>query len=313
MDHLDDLAIVGGGPAGLAAAIYTSREELDTTIYEGKALGGWAGLTGTIENYPGFPDGVGGIELSDKMEAQAKKFGVKIDVGTMILGIKSSPHGLELATSAGSRYARSVLITTGSDYKRLGVPGEAEFTGRGVHYCATCDGPLYRGKELIVVGGGNSAMQESLFLAKFARRITLLVRGEKLKGAQLLIDRVEENSHVITVLTNTKVEKLLDDGQRATGVLTNQGEVKADGMFVFIGLVPNTHWLGQAVELDKRGFIITNNDFQTNLPGVFAAGDVRSGSTGQIASAVGEGVTAALKIRQFIEGHLPVRPEAKFS
>jgi len=304
MDTLDDVAIIGGGPAGLAAAIYTGREDLKTTIYEGKAIGGWAGLTGTIENYPGFPDGVGGLELSDLLEKQAKKFGAKVEVGTMILGIKQGPHGIELATSAGTKHAKAVLITTGSDHKRMDVPGEAEFTNRGVHYCATCDGPLYRGKELIVVGGGNSAAQEALFLTKFASHITILVRGESMRASELLQDRIKAASDKMTVVYNSQVQKVLDDGTRATGVLTNKGEVKADGMFIFIGLVPNTQWLDGSVKLDERGFVVTDHNLQTNIPGVFAAGDVRGGATGQIATAAGEGVTAALAMREFIDGHL---------
>lgn len=304
MEHLSDIAVVGGGPAGLAAAIYTTREDLDTTVYEGKAIGGWAGLTGTIENYPGFPDGVGGLELSERLENQAKKFGTNFEIGTMILGLKPGPHGIELATSNGTKYAKAVLITTGSDYRRMGVPGESEFMNRGVHYCATCDGPLYRGKSLIVVGGGNSGMQEGLFLTKFASHITMLVRGGQLKGSRVLVDRVLRASDKITVVYNAPVQRVLDDGKRAIGVMTTQGEVKADGIFVFIGLLPNTHWLGDQVKLDERGFIVTNTDFQTSLPGVFAAGDVRAGSTGQIATAVGEGVAAALRMREHIENHV---------
>lgn len=307
MAELDDIAIIGGGPAGLAAAIYTTREDLKTTVYEGKALGGWAGLTGTIENYPGFPDGVGGLELSEKMENQAKKFGAEFAIGTMIMGIKAGSSGIELATNNGPKSAKAALITTGSDYKRMGVPGESEFTNRGVHYCGTCDGPLYRGKQLIVVGGGNSAAQESLFLTKFATHITILVRGEKMRASELLQDRLKAVGDKITVVYNSQIQKVLDDGQRATGVLTNKGEVLADGIFVFVGLVPNTHWLDDSVKLDERGFIITDEHFQTSLPGVFAAGDVRSGATGQIASAVGEAVSAALAMREFVEGHLPIK------
>lgn len=306
METRDDIAIIGGGPAGLAAAIYTTREDLATTVYEGKALGGWAGLTGTIENYPGFPDGIGGLELSEKMENQAKKFGAKFEVGTMILGITSGSGGIVLETNNGTKHAKAALITTGSDYRRLSVPGEAEFTNRGVHYCGTCDGPLYRGKQLIVVGGGNSAAQESLFLTKFASHVTILVRGEKMKASELLLDRLKAASDKVTLVYNSQVQKVLDDGARATGVLTNKGEVKADGIFVFIGLIPNTHWLDDKVKLDERGFIMTDENFQTSLPGVFAAGDVRSGATGQIASAVGEAVSAALSMREFVEGHSPL-------
>jgi len=301
MTYASDVAIIGGGPAGLAAAIYTAREDLATMVYEGKALGGWAGLTGTIENYPGFPNGVGGIELSELLEKQAEKFGAKFSIGTMIDGLKPGPDGVELVTSVGSYYAKAVLVTTGSDYRRLGVPGEAELTSRGVHYCATCDGPLYRGKSLIVVGGGNSGMQEGLFLTKFASHITMLVRGDKLKGSQVLIDRVLAASDRITVKYNTQVQKVLGD-KIATGVETNQGEVKADGIFVFIGLIPNTKWLAGQLKLDERGFIITDDNLETSLPGVFAAGDVRASTgSGQIATAIGEGVAAALKIREFID------------
>lgn len=310
MADSDDVAIIGGGPAGLAAAIYTAREDLATIIYEGKAVGGWAGLTGTIENYPGFPDGVGGLELSDLLEKQAQRFGARVEVGTHVQGLKPSAGGIELVTSGGSRHAKAVLVTTGSDYRRLDVPGEAELTGRGVHYCATCDGPLYRGKSLIVVGGGNSAMQEGLFLTKFATRITMLVRGDKLKGSQVLIDRIQAAGDKITIKYNTHVEKVLGD-KLATGVATNQGEVKADGIFVFIGLIPNTGWLEGKLKLDQRGFIITDENLETSLPGVFAAGDVRASTgTGQIATAVGEGVAAALKIREFLDGQLAANTPA---
>lgn len=299
-----DLVIVGAGPAGLAAAIYTSREDISTVVLERDAIsGGLASQTAIIDNYPGFPNGIDGPELGERLTNQAMRFGAEIATSQGVASIARGEGGIELKTAVEEYTAKSVLITTGNHYRRLGIANEQELTGKGIHYCATCDGPLYKGKNLVVVGGGNSAMQEGLFLTKFADHIDLLVRGPKLKGTDLIIEQVIANPkisvHLNTQLTGITGTNLLDsvtvsgpDGERI---------IDAAGVFIFIGLVPNTDWLKGVVNLDERGFIKTDNKFATSLPGVFAAGDVRSGSTFQIASAVGEAVSSALIIREFLE------------
>ncbi|HUC87509.1 MAG TPA: FAD-dependent oxidoreductase, partial [Candidatus Saccharimonadales bacterium] len=261
------------------------------------------------DNYPGFPDGIGGMELSDAMAKQAKRFGAEIRTGVWVQELKPANGAdkgiITLETSAGPLQAKSVLIATGSLYRHLEVPGEKELEGSGVHYCATCDGPLYRDAHIIAVGGGNSMLQEGLFLTKFAKKLTILVRGPKFKGAEVLIEQLMKHPNV-EVLFNTPVTEVQGEGS-FTGVATKNketgktGVVTGDGLFVFIGLIPNTDWIKGTVELDERGFVHINHAFSTNVPGVFAAGDVVVGSVGQVASAVGEGVSAALSIRQHLD------------
>lgn len=298
-----ELAIVGAGPTALGAAIYTTREDIETVLFEKKAIGGLASITDVIDNYPGFPDGVSGLDLSAAMEKQAIRFGATFKLGAEVRGIELEGRYKKLVTSDGDYYAKSVLIAVGTDYKRLGIPGEHELTSRGVHYCATCDGPLYKGKELLVIGGGNSAMQESIFLSKFASKITMLVRGSDLKGTEVLINKITSMPG-IEIVFNTVSESIEKTAEgRMLVKAAKEGEATeylADGIFVFIGLIPNTEWLKGIIDLDQNGFILTDKTFATKLPGVFAAGDARSGSTLQIASAVGEGVTAALMIREYL-------------
>jgi thioredoxin reductase (NADPH) len=302
----NDLTIIGAGPTGLSAAIYTTREDIKTVIYDRSIAGGLAGITDTIDNYPGFPDGVSGIKLAEDMEKQARRFGAEIITGSAVTGIADEGKYKKITTSQGDHYAKSVLIATGSDYRKLGIPDEKDFIGRGIHYCATCDGPLYRGKRLVVIGGGNSAMQESIFLTKFASKIVLLVRGPILKGSEILIEKIKSlsNIEIHYNVSTTGIEQANGRISAVSGLNSQTGkpvEFDAEGVFVFIGLIPNTGWLKGIVELDQYGFIITDKTFQTSRPGVFAAGDVRSGATLQIASAVGEGVTAALMIREYLK------------
>ncbi len=298
-----DLAIVGAGPAGMAAAIYTTREDIQTTLFEKSVVGGLASITDQIDNYPGFPDGIGGIQLSDNLEKQAKRFGANFKTGAEVTSLVDEGKYKRLGTSAGTYYAKAVLITTGSDYKRLGVPGEDELIGRGVHFCATCDGPVYAGKELIVVGGGNSAMQESLFLTKFASKITLLARSDELDGSEFLVHKVKSIPKIELQFSITAQSLEKRDGHVVVKTKDKTGQLKefsTDGVFVFVGLIPHTAWLKGTLKLDQRGFVLTDKGLQTSIPGVFAAGDVRTGATLQLASAVGEGVTAALMVRDYL-------------
>lgn len=301
-----DLVIIGAGPSGLAAALYASREGLKTVVLERAVVGGMAAITDTIDNYPGFENGVGGLELADHLFYHAKRFGAEVKSGVEVLGLKRSADRISVKTSTGKLSAGAVLIATGSAYKQLGVPGEAEMIGRGVHFCATCDAPLYKGKTIIVVGGGNSAIQETLFIAKYASKVTMAVRGPKLTGTQILEEQLRALPNVDYVF-NASVQAVTLASDRVTGVeITGKpGEparqLSADGVFVFIGLLPNTQAFQGSLDLDPQNFIITKPDFSTNLPGVYASGDVRSGATWQIASAIGEGVSATIQIRAYLD------------
>lgn len=304
---LHDVVMIGAGPSALCAAVYTTREDIDTVLIEKGVIGGLAAITDQIDNYPGFSNGVTGMELASELQAQAERFGADIRYGEVSkLTRDGEAHVVE--TTEGPLRARAVLIATGSDYKKLGVPGEAEYYGRGVHYCATCDGAFYRDRKLAVVGGGNSAVQEALFLTRFASHIDLLVRSQ-LRASEVLqreLDKQVESGKITVHLETVPEEIIASDGKLVDKVRIRQSEevteLVVDAVFVFIGLLPNTAFLeGSGVELDEIGMIKTDSDMMTNIPGVFASGDVRSGATAQIASAVGEGATAALKIRHYLE------------
>lgn len=299
-----ELIIVGAGPAALSAAIYTTREDVDTLLFERGAIGGLAAITDQIDNYPGFPQGVSGLQLADDLRAQAERFGAKIELGE-VTAIADEGEYKRLSTTSGDMLARAVLIATGSDYKKLGIPGEKEYYGRGVHYCATCDGAFYRGKRLVVVGGGNSAVQEAIFLTRFATHIDLLVRST-IKASDVLIRELEKYADKITVHLGTTTDEIVagEDNMVNKVLGTKDGqqvEFETDGVFVFVGLVPNSQFVADTLALDEVGFIETDQHLMTSVPGVFAAGDIRSGATMQVASAVGEGATAALKIREYLE------------
>lgn len=304
-EKVQDVIMIGAGPSSLTAAIYTTREDINTVLYEKAVVGGMAAITDKIDNYPGFPDGVDGLELADLMKKQAERFGAKIEYGD----ITSVRHKgkLNYVTVDGKEVAaKVVLIASGSNYGKIDVPGEAEYYGRGVHYCATCDGAFYRSKQIIVVGGGNSAVQETIFLTRFVSRIDLLVRST-IKASEVLQNELKQytNDGRITVYLGTVVNEIIATDGHVTSVDANQNgksiSIKTDGLFIFAGLKPNTAFLaGSGIELDEAGFIKTDEKMETNLPGVFASGDVRSGSTMQVASAVGEGATAAIGIREYL-------------
>ncbi|HET7060173.1 MAG TPA: FAD-dependent oxidoreductase [Candidatus Saccharimonadales bacterium] len=302
-----DVVIIGAGPAALTAAIYTTREDIETLLFERGVVGGLAAVTDKIDNYPGFPEGVEGLKLAGDLQKQAERFGAVIELGE-VSAIEDQGDWKLLKTTEGDMKARAVLIATGSDYKKIGVPGEEEFYARGVHYCATCDGAFYRDKRLVVVGGGNSAFQEALFLTRFASHIDLLVRST-VKASDVLEDEMQKfvDDGKVTVHLNTTTDEIVGKDKAVTKVIgTKDGEkveFETDGVFVFVGLKPNSQFLKDSpVKLDDIGFVKTNQDLETAMPGVFAAGDIRSGATMQIASAAGEGATAALKIREYLEG-----------
>lgn len=300
------LVTIGAGPAALTTAIYTTREDIDTTLFERGAVGGMAAITDHIDNYPGFAEGVSGFDLSNAMRKQAERFGAKIKMGE-VSGLKRLENGdIELIIDGKKATAEAVLIGTGSDYNKLNIPNEAEYYARGVHYCATCDGAFYRDKVLSVIGGGNSAVQETIFLTRFASKIHLIVRS-KFRASDVLMKELQkyiDEGKVVAHVGNVPKEIAIKD-DKVCGVLTtkeNKEElIESDGVFVFIGLRPNTGFLKNTdIELDEVGLIKTNNKLETSVKGIFAAGDVRSGATMQIASAAGEGATAAVSIREYL-------------
>jgi thioredoxin reductase (NADPH) len=301
-----DLIVVGSGPAGLTAAFYAAREGIDTLVIERGGVGGQAGVTERLDNFPGFPEGVTGAEFADRLRAQAERFGVEILSAQDVVGVSTDGAYRCVTTGDGTEYRSfAVLLALGSTYRRLGIPREDDFIGAGVHFCATCDGAFYRGKNVVVVGGGNSAGEESIFLTKFARSVTIVTRDRALSASKVVVDKVTEHP-AITVVPNASPAAFTGNG-RLSGVLlkdTVTGEERTlatDGVFVFIGLTPNTAVVRDLVALDEAGFVVTDAGLQTDVPGVFAAGDVRAGSTKQAASAAGEGAAAALAIRRYVE------------
>lgn len=311
MMHVYDLIIVGGGPAGLTTSIYAARENLETLVIDSKGLGGQAGVTERLENYPGFPDGIAGAELADRIVRQAERYGVELLQAVSVVSITGDGERVDVETATGDHYhARAALIASGSSYRRTNAPGEDDLIGAGIHFCATCDGPFYKGaKELVVLGGGNSGLEEGLFLKQFVDRVTILERSGRLVANRLLQDKVASTDGM-GVLLNREVKafRKKDDGSGKLGAIDVEdretGEVEElhpAAVFEFIGLDPNTDFVKGQVELDARGLIVTDGAFQTSIPGVFAAGDVRAGSTKQLASAVGEGAAAAICIRQYLD------------
>jgi thioredoxin reductase (NADPH) len=311
MMHVYDLIIIGGGPAGLTTSIYAARENLQTLVIDSKGLGGQAGVTERLDNYPGFPEGIGGAELADRIVLQAQRYGVEMLQAVSVKSITGDGEEIDVETATGDHYhSRAALIANGSTYRMTGAPGENDLIGAGIHFCATCDGPFYQGaNQLVVLGGGNSGLEEGLFLTQFVDKVTIVQRGDRLTATKLLQDKVRVTPRMEVLLNREVVEfRPKDDGSGKLGAVVLQDrqsgateELHPAGAFVFIGLDPNTGFVKGSVDLDDRGTIVTDMGLQTSMPGVFAAGDVRSGSTKQLASAVGEGAAAAIGIRRYLE------------
>jgi thioredoxin reductase (NADPH) len=304
-----DLVIIGGGPAGLAASIYAAREGIDAIVVDASALGGQAGISDRIDNYPGFPDGISGAELAERFVAQAQRYGVELLSAVSVATVEPDGGDVVTTLSSGQQLtSHAVIVATGSTYRRLDVPGEDELIGAGVHFCATCDGPFYKGaNEVVVIGGGNSALEEGLHLSEFADKVRVLARSS-LSASPVLQERVRSDPQFV-VQTDVDIVELEGDRGRFSAVVTrdrNTGETHrypASAAFVFIGLLPNGAFLGDAVERDAGGFLVTSPTMETSMSGVFAAGDVRSGSTKQLGSAVGDGIAALLMARRHLETH----------
>ncbi len=303
-----DVIIVGGGTTGLTAAIYLAREGMDTLVIERGALGGQVGMTQMMDNFPGFDEGISGSEFADRLGRQARRFGVEILQATEVTDISKEDTGYLCVTTRGDKSygCKAVLFATGARYRRLGVPGEDALIGSNVHFCATCDGAFYRDKKVLVVGGGNSGFEEGLYLTKFARQVDIVEFMPQVRASKIIQEKVAsmENMKVtvnhaikeLVVRGKNKLDKIIAT-DRASG---EQKEWDYDGIFIFIGLQPNSDLLKDKVEIDKTGFVITNKTLQTGIQGLYAAGDVRSGSTKQAAAAAGEGATAALMIRDYV-------------
>lgn len=296
-DHLYDLIIIGGGPAGLAAGIYAARDGLDCVLLESRTPGGQIAQTAEIANYPGFPGSVPGSELAEKMREQAVAFGLKIEEGEA-RGLVRDAAQLRVECAAGDRAARAVIVATGATRRKLGVPGEDRLGGRGVSYCGTCDGPLFHGRRVVVAGGGDTAAEEAVFIARFASNVTIVHRRDRLRASPGLQRRAFAEKK-IDFCWNSVIREIRG-GERVSGVLVEGArgggarEIPCEGVFIFVGSTPNTAFLKGALALDEAGCVVADISMATSLPGVFAAGDARRGSVRQIAAAVGDGVTAVM-------------------
>ncbi len=299
-----DVIIIGGGPAGLTAGLYTSRSRLNTLLIEIGLLGGQMTTTEVIENYSGFPQGITGDELSRLMEEQARRFGLEV-VSQEAVEVKTESEMVIVKADDTNYHCKTLIICTGNEWRKLGVPGEKEFTGKGVSYCATCDATFFQDAQIIVVGGGDSALTEALYLTKFAREVTIIHRRDALRGTKVYQERVFADPK-IKLLWNSVVQEIRGDSVVQSVLVKNVktgeiGELKTEGVFLFVGLSPKTQFLKGLVKLDEAGYILTSENCETSVKGIFAAGDCRKKLLRQIATAVGDGATAAFAAEKFLE------------
>lgn len=306
-----DVVVLGAGPAGLTAAIYAGRARLDTVVIDHGVPGGQVATTDMVENYPGFPQGVSGAELAGLMNEQAERFGARIEMAE-VEGLAREGDFWRVDTSEGPYRARAVIVATGTRPRELGVPGEKEFRGRGISYCATCDGAFFRDKPVVVVGGGDSAVTEAEFLTRFASHVTIVHRRDQLRAARSLQERVLDNPK-INVRWNAVVTSFLGEDRlqrvRLRDVKTGtESEVEAEGAFIYVGLLPNTSFLNGVVPLDEGGYLVTDEAMALPVPGLFAAGDVRRKRLRQVATAVGDGAVAAMAAEEYIVGKFGREP-----
>lgn len=305
MNDIYDVLILGAGPAGLTAALYAARANLKTLLLERLGPGGQMATTAIIENYPGFPEPVDGVELALRMLRQAEGFGAEV-VYDEVQGVDLRAAVKEIVGLSGRYFARTVIVATGASSRQLHVPGEARFTGQGVSYCATCDGPFYANKHVLVVGGGDTAVEEANFLTRFAAAVTIVHRRDKFRAQNVLIQRAEANPK-IRIMYNTTVKSVRGEG-KVDGVVLSCAEtdedslLPVDGVFVLIGQVPSTSFLQGVLPLDDHGYVYAGESLCTSLPGVFVAGDVRQKQLRQVATAVGDGALAAHAVDKYLEG-----------
>jgi thioredoxin reductase (NADPH) len=305
-----DVLIVGAGPAGLSAAIYTARSGLATVVYEKGFPGGLANTTDVIANYPGFPESIAGMELGERMRKQAEQFGAVI-VSSEVKRLWREGDRIHALVGEETLTARAAIVATGSVPRKLGVLGESELMGRGVSYCATCDGPLYGGKLTVVIGGGDSALQEALFLSRFASKVTVIHRRDELRGAAVLEAAARENPKIELALD--KKVRAIEGTEAVTGVAIEDKKtggretVPADGVFIYVGYNPSVEMLGPEFERTDKGFLIAGDGLSTSVPGVYVAGDVREKTLKQVVTAAGDGAVAAVSVYEYLEGPQPER------
>lgn len=304
-DVMHDVAIIGGGPAGLTAGIYASREGLDTVLLERWACGGLAAETTLVENYPGFPEGINGRDLIEKFKEQAQKFGTQIAEYNEVSKIEPLEKKVGIKTNNGEYDARSLIIASGSLPKKLNIPGEDEFYGKGVSYCATCDGPLYKDRDVAVVGCGNSGLQEGESLLRYVQSATFIEFLPYMNAEKILQERLQKNektefllNHMLTSINGEKVVNSVTMKNRETG---EEKRLEVSGVFIYVGFLPNSKFLEGVVELDTSGYVITDENMRTSLPGIYAVGDVRSKRVCQIDVACGEGTVAAISALDHIK------------
>ncbi len=300
---MENVIIIGSGPAGLTAALYTARANLNPLVITGTQIGGQISLTNEVENYPGFPEALTGPELAERMQKQAERFGARMEIDEVIR-VDFSGQPLKVQTHSREYETKTVIIATGASPRKLNVPGEAEFTGRGVSYCATCDGFFFRGKDVVVVGGGDSACEEGVFLTKFANSVRIIHRRDQLRAGPVLAERARRNPK-ISFVWNTVVEEIIGNEKveavRVRNVKTGEEQIlKTDGVFVYIGHIPNSKLFEEFLELDERGYLVTDERLRTRVPGVFAAGEIRDPRYRQIVTSAGDGCKAAIEAEHFI-------------
>lgn len=303
-NSIETMIIIGAGPAGLSAALYAARGELNPLVFTGMQLGGQAALTHTIENYPGFPDGVGGPELGDLFQKQAERFGARVEFDT-VTGVDLTERPFKVKTYSNEYQTRTVIIATGASSILLGVPGEKELAGRGVSYCATCDGWFFKEKEVMVVGGGDSALEEAIFLTRYATRVTIVHRRNELRAGAILQTRARENPKIHFILESV-VKEIKGDDKVTSVVLENVktreiSEVNTDGVFVFIGHTPNNEMYKGQLQMDERGYLVVDSKMQTSVEGVYACGEAADGEYKQVVISAGMGATAAITATRYLE------------
>jgi thioredoxin reductase (NADPH) len=303
-----DIAIVGGGGAGLTAAVYAARARRSTVVFERLVTGGQIATTDIVENFPGFPEGVNGFDLAQLMLKQAEKFGAEMVYEGVESLERTEDSRFRLETASGAYLARAVIVTAGADYNKLGVPGEAEYVGKGVSYCATCDGAFFEGQEVAVIGGGDAAMDEGLFVTRYASKVYVIHRRDTLRASAVLRERAFANPKM-EFIWDTVIERIEGDGQveklQLRNVKTEQmSELAVGGVFIFIGQTPNSHLLKGLVEMDAGGHAIVDLKMRTSVPGLYVAGDVRTQAARQLISAAGDGATAAIEAEHYLASKL---------
>jgi len=302
--NVHNMIIIGSGPAGLAAALYASRANLEPLVFTGMLLGGQVAQTHIVENYPGFPEGIGGQELVEAFTQQAERFGTRIEFDH-VTDIDFAERPFKVTTYGGEYYAKTLVLTTGANPRKLEIPGEQEFTGKGVSYCATCDGHFFTGKDVLVVGGGDSAMEEGLFLTRYANSVTVVHRRDELRAGKLMQERAFNNPKVdfiwdtvITDISGNGVVQKVNLHNKNTG---EDSELSTEGVFIFIGHIPNTELYEGHLDMDELGYLVVDKYMQTNIPGVYAAGEVADSHFRQVITSAGMGAAAAMQATHFLE------------